>query len=429
MSPTTERRLLLGLMTGWTALTVVFFAWSVSRGVLSTDPAKYALNIPVPHPPLGRWISLASQALFGSTILAVRLPTLLADLGAAWLLFALVLKRGKASSFLVLAPVLLHAATVSWTGQGFHTSFLSLGLALIIYGFITRERVSLALVAVGYLLAVWSQIQGVLLLPLVGWVLWRAWREDADAPHRWRVGGTAALLLAHTALVTLWLGTNPFALADALDLAKRSEATGLARLAWVWRGECTRLILSAAALALGAWWTKRRPNAETLAYLATVSLFAVYLYKNPAPYYVSYALPLAIWGVLKLQDAKRSTILTVAALLTALAAFDLHALWKPLTETATQRTAADIAALRAFVGSTSTPMALGDYGYDWNYLLGTTFIRFPRDPRVQESTQTAFIFLPETLSEEEWAFANTFAASTTVRGVTVYQQTQKEPSD
>ena len=425
MSPTTERRLLLGLMTGWTVLTVAFFAWSVSRGVLSTDPAKYALNIPVPHPPLGRWISLASQALFGSTILAVRLPTLLADLGAAWLLFALVLKRGKASSVLLLAPVLLHAATVSWTGQGFQTSFLALGLALIIHGFITRERISLAFLAVGYLLAVWSQIQGVLLLPLVGWALWRAWQEDADAPHRWRVGGTAALLLTHTALVALWLGTNPYALADALDLAKRSEAAGLARLVWVWRGECTRLILSAAALALGAWWTKRRPNTETLAYLTTVSLFAVYLYKNPAPYYVSYALPLAIWGVLKLQDAKRGTILTVTALLAALAAFDLRLLWKPVTESAPQRTAADIATLRAFAGGTSTPMALGDYGYDWNYLLGTTFVRFPRDPQVQASARTAFVLLPETLSEEERAFVQTFNTSTTVRGVTVYQREKR----
>lgn len=413
---------MLGLMTGWTVLVVAFFAWSMSRGVLSTDPAKYALNIPVPHPPLGRWISLASQALFGSTILAVRLPTLLADLGAAWLLFALVLKRGKASSFLLLVPVLLHAASVSWTGQGFQTSFLALGLAFILYSFTERARVSLPLLAGGYLLAVWSQIQGILLVPLVGWVLWRAWREQPEAPRRWQVGGTAALILAHTGLVALWLGTNPFALADALDLAKRSEAAGLARLAWVWRGECTRLILSALILALGTWWTERRPKAETLAFLATVILFAAYLYKNPAPYYVSYALPLAIWGVLKLQDAKRAVIVTATVLLTFLAAFDLHLLWKPLTETAPQRTSTDIATLRAFASATSTPMALGDYGYDWNYLLGTTFVRFPRDPQAQASARTVFVFLPETLSDEERTFLLAFNASTTVRGIAVYQR-------
>ncbi len=413
---------MIGLMTAWTALVVTFFAWSVSRGVLSTDPAKYALNIPVPHPPLGRWISLASQALFGSTILAVRLPTLLADLGAAWILFALVLKRGRATSLLLLAPILLHAASVTWTGQGFQTSFLALGFALIVYGLGARERVSLRFLVGGYLLAVWSQIQGVLLLPLVSYALWRAWQERPEAPSRWQVGGTAILLLAHTGLVTLWLGTNPFALADAVDLAKRSEAVGWARLVWVWRGEGTRLIGSAAILALGAWWTEGRPKKETLAYLATIALFAAYLYKNPAPYYVSYALPLAIWGVLKLQDAKRPVIVAAATLVGILAGFDLHLLWRPLTETAPQRTSADIATLRSLATGTSTPLVAGDYGYDWNYLLGTTFIRFPRDPQVQASARTVFVFLPETLSQEERAFLDGFTTSTTVRGVHVYRR-------
>ncbi len=422
MSPNAERRLLLGLMVGWTALVVAFFAWSVSRGILSTDPAKYALNIPVPHPPLGRWISLASQALFGSTILAVRLPTLLADLGAAWLLFGLILKRGRLPSFLLLAPVLLHAASVSWTGQGFQTSFLALGLALIIYSFTSRERVSLPLLAGGYLLAIWSQIQGLLLFPLVGWALWRAWQERPGMPDRWEVAGTAALVAAHTGLVILWLGTNPFALADAIDLAKRSEATGWARLAWVWSGECARLILGAAILGVATWRTERRPNAETVAYLITLFLFTAYLYKNPAPYYVSYALPLAVWGVLKLQEAKRTVIAVGAILVAILAGLDLWMLWKPLTATTPQRTSADLAQLRAFTNSTPAPMVAGDYGYDWNYLLGTTFIRFPQDPQLQASAKTVFVFNPDTLSTDERAFLQRFATHTMVRSVQVYQR-------
>ncbi len=405
----------------WAIAMLALCFYASSLGMLFTDPAKYALNLPIPHPPLGRWVMQVSQLLFGSTIFAVRLPTMLADIGAVALFLRLAQKQGSSSYGLSLFVLLaVFAASPLNLGSGFQTSFLALGLACIATGAFT-ERISsrVTWISIGYAVALWSQIQGILLLPFVLLVLWQTWKRAGTRHERRNVLAAGVFSLVQTGLVTLWLASNPFALADALDLAGRAPAKEWDRviafagsgLAYVW----AMLVVVAVALA-----TRAKRDWRVYGYIGTATLFSFYLYKNPAPYYLPYVIALVLWGVVLGSPWTKRRAMVVFAVSALLLVLDpgYKTLWQARTW-APHRTASQIAELRPYAQSPNV-VAVGNFGYEWNYLLGTRFNRFGTSETIQQTAQTAIVFVPETVTEEERRFLKNFTSSTTIGSVVVY---------
>lgn len=389
---------------------------AVALGILSTDPAKYALNLPVPHPPLGRWVMLVSQAVFGSGILAIRLPTLVADVLAMLLVFRLIQKRSSDAVVVLVALIAMFAASLLWLGSGFQTSFLALGIALIATGVVGEPRPKLAWVVLGYALALWTQVQGVLLLLFVGVVLWNAWDQAQTKTDRQTVAAAGGFVLLQTGLLALWLLSNPFALADALDLAGRAPAQEWQRVVAFARSELSR-VWGVLVLVVMAALGRTNRTWLTYAYVFTVVLFTLYIYKNPAPYYLSYVVALLMFGVaLTKWSPRRLAMVMIGAV--ALIFIDYRMLagqfaWR------SQRTNMEIEELRR-IASSSGVVTVGDYGYDWNYLIGQRFVRLGSDAERFASATTAIVFLPDTVNETERGYLERFTSTTRIGSVTVY---------
>lgn len=400
----------------WTAVAIVYaivFLRDVSAGLLATDAAKYALNIPSPHPPLGRWLMLASQAMFGANAFAARLPSLIAELVAMFLFLRIAsIERGK--EWHELAPRFLLAlspAFLLWVGQGYQTSFLMCAVALLAFGATNKGESRLAWVTAGYLLAIWTQLQGVLLLPAV---LILFWRER-------RAGWLFANVIGHTLLVALWLAGSPLAIADAIALA--GSSTGFSdKLAGFAAADFFPLAILLIALNVAhllRWRQERRLAVSAGAMLVTSFLFLAYLFSNHASYYLPYVIALCFWSLLELRGLPKQPMVAILAALVLLVSTEAYLFGPRLVRIPGDRRV-ETAALREILAERETVMALGFYGYEEPFRLGRSFTRFASDPSVRESVDAVIVFRPDTLSDQERAFLAGFPREYPVLDISVY---------
>jgi hypothetical protein len=397
---------------GGAVLTLVYsfiFLRDVLSGTIVTDAAKYALNIPYPHPPLGRWLMLGSQAIFGSTIFAARLPSFLAEAVAVGLFFVASKKRWSLF-FLALSPAFL-----LWIGQGYQTSFLLLAVSLVVYG-TTREQsdARLAWITVGYLLAIWTQLQGVFLLPAVLMFFFVNRRAVSFKIF-------LATILAHTFLVALWLAGSPLAVADAIHLAGTSPSF-IDNL----RGSIAAdffplacLLVALCVAHLVRWRKQKRITVETGAMLVSSIIFLSYLFTNPAPYYVPYVLAICYWGLIEFRTSSKNVFHVLLATLIIYFAAETSLIGPSLIHPRPPVNNA-VSDLRLFLADRDEVMALGYFGYDRSYVLGKTFVHFASDPTVRDRIKTVIVFRPETLTIGEEEFLSTFEHHAEYGGTPVY---------
>jgi hypothetical protein len=387
------------IWAAWAIIALVYalvFFREASLGLLANDAAKYALNIPYPHPPLGRWFMLASQALFGTTAFAARLPSFIAELVAIFLF--LRRSRNFASFFLALSPAFL-----LWVGQGYQTSFLLLAISLFVFGVTRKGAARLAWVTAGYVLAIWTQLQGVLLLPAVLMLFWSEWRAGS---FRFRMDDASSWLLAnvvgHTFLVALWLVGSPLAVADALALA--GSSVGFAQKAAGFAGAdffpLALLLVALNVVHVIQWRAETRVTASTGAMLVSSAIFLAYLFSNHASYYLPYLFALCFWSLIELRlPSKRHLIALYVALAIFLGAEAY--LFGPRLVRAPADQRAETAALREALSSHESVMALGFYGYEEAYRLGRNFARFSEDSERSGAVSAAIVFRHDTLTAEE----------------------------
>lgn len=424
MKSTRSERL---VWAAWATLALVyafFFVQETSAGLLANDAAKYALNIPYPHPPFGRWLMLASQAWFGANAFAARLPSLVAELLAIFLFLRTAsLEQGR--GWRELAPLFLLAlspAFLLWVGQGYQTSFVLLAVGLIAFGTTKKTDARLAWVTAGYLLAIWTQLQGALLLPAVLLFFWSEWRAGS---FRLRMDDASSWLfanvIAHTFLVGLWLVGSPLAVADALQLAGSSvgftqKAAGFVAADFF---PLAILLVALNVAHLYRWWKEQRLAVSTGAILLSSFLFLAYLFSNHASYYLPYLFALCFWNVIELRPAtKRSSalLIVVIAFLVGTEAY----LFGPRLARIPDDRRVETAALRERLSGHESVMALGFYGYEEAFRLGRSFVRFAGDPRVREDVDAVVVFRSATLSDHERAFLAEFARRETFGSASVY---------
>ncbi|MEK7473185.1 MAG: hypothetical protein AAB668_00435 [Patescibacteria group bacterium] len=405
----------------WAAYSIVALVYAfvffreASLGLLANDAAKYALNIPYPHPPLGRWFMLASQALFGTTAFAARLPSFIAELVAIFLF--LRCSRNFASFLLALGPAFL-----IWVGQGYQTSFLMLAISLIAFGVMNKGVARLAWVTAGYLLVIWTQLQGVLLLPAVLILFWEEWRNESLAFQFDRVPAwLLANVFAHTFLVALWFIGSPLAVADALALA--GSSVGFAQKAAGFAGADffpLALLLVALNIAhLIRWWKEKRLTASTGAMLVSSVILLAYLFSNHASYYLPYLFALCFWSLVELRFMSKRRMIALCIALAIFLGAEAYLFGPRLVQAPADRRAETVA-LREALSSHESVMALGFYGYEQPYLFGKMFARFASDLGIRERTDAVVVFRDETLNEEERAFLDAFPDRQTFGASTLY---------
>ncbi len=392
------------------AYAVVFFR-SVSAGLLATDSAKYALNLAVPHPPLGRWLMLASQWIFGTTVFGLRFPSFLADIGSCLVFLAIGFRREKFYGWwlALYAVMACNMGVLFWSGQGYQTSFLACAIALMAYG-TTKEGVGrFVWIAAGYLLAIWTQLQGLLLFPAVAILFWEAWRHKRmELRARDPVFIVGLLLLIHTGLVLLWFVTNPFAIADAMGLAHRASAITQGHIWDLLRIDFVRLLIGGIGIGIIALCLNTERRFFSAALMASLVIFSLYLLKNPALYYTPYVFALAAWSLTEVSLHRKWERCVVAGIAVGIVLIDTPALWHHMKEITPRLNRENMAQLRTFMTEYPQSMALGNFGYEWNFFLQQRPIRFTRNSVIQEKTDAVFVFMPETLSEEERAYMAKF---------------------
>jgi 4-amino-4-deoxy-L-arabinose transferase-like glycosyltransferase len=402
----------------------VFFLRSVSFGILDTDSAKYALNIAVPHPPLGRWFMVASQWIFGYNVFAARFPSFLAGMLSFWLFLKLVFKREKSILLLVFLLIALNAGVIFLMGRGYQTSFLSCAIAFIVYGTTKETRARFVWITLGYLLAIWTQLQGLLLFPVVCILFWQAWCENK---FEFRINNWAFLSLsfvvAHTGLVVLWLLTNPLSIADALSLAHRGSSNGIERILAFFQATPGWLLVFAFFLAAFSFFARRGQRIKVASVFVGISVFSLYFFKNPASYYMPYAFAFVSWSLIIVDISKKWMNFLVLFFVAIICFVDGRIVWPALIQEAPYVHTKEIIALQSIakIHSTDT-MALGKFGYEWNYFLQKRFVRFTTDLDIQSKIKTLFVFFPETLSWDETYFLSSFSRKTHIGTVDIYER-------
>ena len=420
-----RRRLFIYIGVLITAVYICLFLRSVSFRILATDSAKYALNIAVPHPPLGRWLMVASQWVFGHTDFAARFPSFFADVFSFWLFLKLILRREKYLPLLLFFFIAINPAVIYWMGQGYQTSFISCAIALITYGAAKESRMGLFWIFAGYMLAIWTQLQGLLLFPVICILFWQAWREkklqiQRNNPALWLF----IFIAVHSGLVMLWLLTNPLAIADALSLAHRASSSGIVgRIIELFQADFVRLLIVAFIAGVLSFIARKEQRFRKATFLVGLGIFSIYFFKNPAPYYTPYVFALASWSVLGLDLPKRWINFSILLLVVAAFVIDVGIVMPKLIYTSSYFRTEDINTLQKIVSKyPEDSIALGNFGYEWNYFLLKRFVRFTTNRIIQDRVRAAFVFVPQTLSQDELSFLSIFSHRSHIGTVDIYER-------
>ncbi len=198
---------------------LVGYAWNLGLPDIGGDAAKYALNIGYPHPPLIRSLMWASQALFGFTPFFARLPVVLLGAATVALLFVLF-RRLRLSLPVALALTLAFAVQpewIRWMRYGYLSSTLIFFWTLAFLGLARltddpQDRRGPWLLFFGFVGGFWSQLQGMLFLPV--YLFAYARKESRHGHTIWLLG------LAQVVLFFLYIATSPLIVGVILSYAK-----------------------------------------------------------------------------------------------------------------------------------------------------------------------------------------------------------------
>ena len=320
---------------------------------LTTDEAKYLLNIPYPHPPLARGIIgftqwIPGQEMLWRVILAVVL------LVAAELARAFAPAREKSATVLLAGLWVLSAAVFVSAGQILLAPITVVEMLVFCYWYFKGEDLERM---VGWIALLWTAslftaYQAILFLPVVAVVFWRM------RLPRWQ---RLIALLGPVLLLLLYTGTNPLAFASMVTASGQNLGSGSFFVAvrgtvWLWilAGSGVLSVLGTVGMVLSRRW----------ALMLSLVLVAVFTTLSFRPYYAVLFTPLLLAGLASSPLLMRRTGTTLlislaCALVLIPLAFPQGA---PSPVPAVYR-----AAEQAGIPAGATAIIAGPFGHQWQY--------------------------------------------------------------
>jgi hypothetical protein len=331
-------------------------AWQMHVGV-RTDEAKYLLDIPYPHPPLGRFIfnlldGWAYQELFWRVVLATLM------IQSVWLIVDMLKDSRLTARIAGAACWLLSAAVVLQAGTVMMVVVTALQALVLVWLLLREKPVQPYLLALFWLGCLFTAYQAVLFIPLVLVLLWKA-----------NIGIRRMFLLfcVPLALLALYTLTNPLVIASMVNQVGKDAAEtllqhtiGTFRL-WLLGGSIALSIIGTIGLFL-------RPKAGLLLSLVLV---LVYVFIARYDYYALLFTSLLIGGGVLLLRRYPHTSLPLIVLMPLGLALCLWLTPMPSSSVVSQV----YRAIDAEAG-TGGILLVGPFGHEWQYGTSSTILRF-----------------------------------------------------
>jgi hypothetical protein len=296
-------------------------AFVQSLGHVRTDEAKYLLNIPYPHPPLGRFIlnlteAWSVQEIFWRVILA----TLVSQ--AAWVVWWMGCSLARRER-LALCALWTVSAAVSIQAGSIMMAPLTALQGLLLVALATRcdlnPRRSAPWAAVLWLFSLFTAYQAALFAPIVLFLFRRA-----------RFGWLATLIITGVPLFLLALYTlgNPLALASFVNAGTDNVGQGMDRIlsgflaTWAIAGSVALTVAGVYGMAQSRAWI----------FLVTFILLSVYNFASVHLYYALLFTPLLIAGcvpLFRLRPRLASPLVILTAIGTAVLWVPFHPVFSP----------------------------------------------------------------------------------------------------
>lgn len=357
------------------------------RGGVRTDEAKYLLDIPYPHPPVGRFLfhlfeGWTAQELF----LRIVLATLLVQ--GVWLVCSMgrsLAHRERLTvcgTWLLAAPVILQAGTIMLA------PLTALQGLVLVWLFLRRDidiTRSAGWLTVFWGLSLFSAFQAILYLPIVLSLLRRA------RLPRWL---RAFCVTAPLVLVTLYVLGQPHAAASFLLV--QGDNAGLSLLERL-RGVVVLLGLAGSVFGtlLGLAGILSRKQS---ALLWTSLLLSAYVLLSFHEYYAILFLPLLCAGmVLLLRRFPLPPLLILAPMLLGTLLIVRQFPWQPAPGLAR-------AVMRAVAAETSsgTVLIAGAFGHEWQYESRLPIRRYRPEFLRGASAVVCLAPCPEVRVQDDW---------------------------
>lgn len=340
-----RRRLIVTI--GLELYALLLAAWQAMGGV-RTDEAKYLLNIPYPHPPLGRFILHAFEWLpFQEIFWRVLLATLLIQL--VWIVWDMGKGLSREARWVLAAAWLFSGGVLLQVGS-IMMAPLTAAEGLLLLWMHSKNRNDDAFLfwaAVLWLATLFTAYQGFLFLPVA----------VAIFNKRTSVSRTLLFVGVPVILLALYTLANPLALASiVVHNTTEVQASLGARLhqvlmTWLVAGSLLVSVLGTFGLLRSRDW----------ALVATFALLALYMVPVGHRYYAVLFVPVFVAGLVSLlKDRPPSTGLLPTIVVSGIA----MALLFPLTSVMSpaRRTLALIPA--SLFGDV---LIRGSYGHEWQY--------------------------------------------------------------
>lgn len=378
------RRLLT--IIGLEVLAVILVLLALSHGV-TTDEAKYLLNIPYPHPPLLRGIVGITRFLPGQEVLwRLVFTTLL--LQAAWLVMSFLPERESSQRFALGALWVLSAAVLTLSGQILMAPVTALFALIFCWLLLKGEDLEdmAGWIALLWLASLFTAYQAILYLPIV-FVIFR--RMKLPLGKRLLCIGAPVVLLA------LYTATNPLVVASIVTAGEQNAGAGtvfdaLRGAGWLWivGGSAILSILGTIGIIASRRWSL----------LLSLLLVAAFIAVSFRPYYCILFTPLFIAGIALSPGLLRRPGIAVIA--TVLAAFLIVPFALVPFEHSSAREV--MQALEAQGVDEGTVLIAGSFGHEWQY--ESPFIVRTFTPRAIDSARVVVCLAdcPEIRYRKRW---------------------------
>jgi len=392
---------------------------------ITTDEAKYLLNIPYPHPPLARGIIGFTQWIPGQEILW-RVLLAVALLLAAELARAFASAREKGATFLLAGLWVLSVAVFVSAGQILLAPITAVSMLVFCYWYLkgedlparTRQNDSVGLAdprygssgerVVGWMALLWlaslfTAYQAVLFLPVVMAVFWRL-----KLP-RWQ---RLIALVGPVLLLVLYTAMNPLAFASMItasgqNLGGGTVFTALRGVAWLW--------LLGGSLVLSVLGTIGMFSARRWPLILSFLFVAGFIFLSFRPYYSILFTPLLLAGLASSPSLMRRT--GTILLVTLVCALVLIPISFPRFGPSPVP-AVYAAVQKAEIPAGATAIIVGPFGHEWQY--GPyTVRRMITNPQLLDSARVAVCLAdcPDIRGREGWEQLSGVPVETWVRPI------------
>jgi hypothetical protein len=381
-------RRFLSPVLGLELLAFALVALQAFQGI-STDEAKYLLNIPYPHPPLLRWIMgialwVPGQALLWRLILATAL------LQAVWIVVSLLPEQNRSERLTIGALWILSASVLTLSGAILMAPVTALQALLFCWLLLKGEELErrVGWIALLWLASLFTAYQALFFLPVVAVVFWRmrlpAWQRILC------IVGPMVLLLLYSA-------TNPLAVASMVTASEQNAGRGTfldaARgVLWLW--------LLGGSVVLSLLGTLGMLSARRWSLLLSLLLTAAFILVSYRPYYGILFTPLFVAGLAASPHLLKWRALTLTATVLCALVLVPNAFPPPLISSASQVFSR---AQASHVPTGATALIAGSFGHEWQY--GPYVVRrMVPNPQLLDSARVVVCLAdcPEVRGKKTW---------------------------